>query len=80
LKNSAELAATHVFTHDFVVAEECFKYDECDAYLPFTVANKAVMAVEYSQFDAAKCTEAKKLRFTLGFYNLALDGKRYQPC
>jgi hypothetical protein len=79
-KNSAELAAIHAKTHDFAIAEECFKYDECDAYKPFIDANKAVMAVEYSRYSATQCAEAKSLKFTLGFYNLALDGRKYQPC
>lgn len=80
LKNSAELAATHAQTHDFAIVEECFRYSECDAYSPFVAAGKAVMAVEYTSFSASKCTRAKNMQFTLGFYNLDLDGKKYQPC
>jgi hypothetical protein len=79
-KNSAEVAANHTQTHDFAIVEECFKYDECDAYTPFAAAGKAVIAVEYSTFSANQCADAKSLKFTLGFYNLALDGKKYQPC
>jgi hypothetical protein len=80
MKNSTDLAQTHASTHDFAIVEECFRYDECEAYSPFVQAGKAVMSVEYTSYSASKCTRAKNLGFTLGFYNLDLDGTKYRPC
>jgi len=80
LKNDAELVTTLVPFFDFSIAEECFKYAECQSYAPFVAAGKAVLLAEYSTYSDAKCAKAKARRQTLVFYNLNLDGKKYQPC
>ena len=34
---------------DFVIAEKCAQYNQCDAYQPFIDAGKATWAVEYDR-------------------------------
>jgi len=80
LKNDAELVQTVVSYFDFSIAEECFKYKECVSYRPFVTAGKAVLSAEYSTFSDVKCARAKVLKFSLAFFNLALNGQKYQPC
>jgi hypothetical protein len=48
---------------DWALNEECFNYDECDAYRPFTDAGKAVFHVEYEAATSAFCTRANALNF-----------------
>ncbi len=80
LKNATDLVPSLVSAFDFAVVEECFKYNECDAYTPFILQNKAVLNAEYSAYSAAICTRAKTLKFSTVFFNLDLDGNVYRPC
>lgn len=61
LKNDDEQVAELVDAFDFSVAEECHRYDECDAYAPFSQQNKPVFNAEYAESAA----EAKTLAVTL---------------
>ena len=80
LKNATDLVGSLVSKFDFAVVEECFKYNECEAYSPFIAQNKAVLNAEYSSFSTAICTKAKSLGFSTVFFNLDLDGRVYNPC
>ncbi len=80
LKNATDLVSSLVSKFDFAVVEECFKYNECEAYSPFIAQNKAVLNAEYSSYSAATCTKAKALGFSTVFFNLDLDGRVYNPC
>lgn len=80
LKNSPEIVRDLVGDMDFVIAEECFAYSECASYSPFIAAGKAVLAAEYTSYSDTKCKKAAALGFSLVFYNLDLDGKKYRPC
>jgi hypothetical protein len=80
LKNATDLVSSVHGDFDFAVVEQCFKYNECQAYTKFTETGKAVLNAEYSSYSAATCATAKALRFSTTFYNLALDGTVYQPC
>lgn len=80
LKNATDLVENLVSTFDFAVVEECFKYNECDAYSPFIAQNKAVLNAEYNAYSAATCTRAKALKFSTVFFNLDLNGSVYRPC
>jgi hypothetical protein len=53
LKNDPEQVPDLVGDFDFAVVEECAAYDECDAFLPFVDAGKAVLRVEYGTSAAA---------------------------
>ncbi len=80
LKNTAELVATLVSYFDFAIAEESFRYHEASSYSPFINQGKAVLAAEYTTYSATKCAKAKALQFSLVFYGLSLNGRKYQPC
>jgi hypothetical protein len=80
LKNDPALVSDAVDLMDFAIVEECFEHDECSAYSPFVRQNKAVLAAEYAPFSTSKCARAKQLGFSLVFYDLNLDGRRYRPC
>lgn len=80
LKNSTDLVSSLVDKFDFAVVEECFKYNECEAYSPFIQKGKAVLNAEYSSYSTAICTKANNLKFSTVFFNLDLNGKVFQPC
>lgn len=80
LKNSTDLVSALVGKFDFATVEECFQYNECEAYTPFVNQGKAVMSAEYSNYSSAICSEAKSLGLSTAFYSLDLDGSKYQPC
>ncbi len=48
LKNNYYQAPQLVSTHDAVLSEQCLQYSECDGYVPFVLAGKAVLLTEYS--------------------------------
>lgn len=80
LKNDAELVNSLVDQFDFSIAEQCFDYNECGSYSPFVGQGKAVLVAEYKTFNSNLCQKAKALSFSLAFYDLNLDGRRYQAC
>ena len=80
LLREAGCDARPVSSFDFAIVEECFKYRECAAYSPFVTHGKAVLAAEYSTYSETKCAKAKALKFSLAFYNLNLNGRRYRSC
>lgn len=51
LKNGIGMIPDLVSVVQFAVNEACHVYDECDAYKPFTAANKAVFNIEYGGND-----------------------------
>jgi hypothetical protein len=80
LKNSTDLVGALVDKFDFAVVEECFRYNECQAYSPFINKGKAVLNAEYNNYSGAICNEAARLKFSTVFFNLDLDGRVYNPC
>jgi hypothetical protein len=73
LKNDVEQVTELEPVFDFAVNEECLAYDECDAYLPFLRAGKAVFSVEYSELTAAQCAHADRLGLATIVKDLDLD-------
>jgi hypothetical protein len=59
-----------------VVVEQCFEFDECEAYQPFVRADKPVFVAEYELEPAKFCAEARRLKFFAARYPLELDGGR----
>jgi hypothetical protein len=80
MKNTADLAAKLVDSYDFAIAGECFRYNECSKYQPFTAQGKAILGAEFTSFSNAQCTTARSSSISLAFFNQALDGSSYQPC
>lgn len=80
LNNVPELASSLSTIFDFAVAEECFRYNECQSYQPFISRQKPVLAIEYTPYSAQQCAEAKAALISLAYFNQALDGTRYDTC
>ncbi|MGQ0804430.1 MAG: endo alpha-1,4 polygalactosaminidase [Actinomycetota bacterium] len=79
LKNDSDQVDALEPMFDFAVVEQCFEFDECEAYAPFVGAGKAVFAAEYSGRPPEVCDEASRLRFSVIFKALQLDAAR-QAC
>lgn len=80
MKNNAELASSVVDAYDLAIAEQCFQYNECSKYSPFTTQGKAVLSVEYSAMSNAQCSTARSSSLSLIYLNQVLDGTGYQSC
>ena len=52
LKNAPDLVPELVAWFDLSIVEECFEFDECEAYLPMVRAGRPVFVAEYRLFDA----------------------------
>jgi hypothetical protein len=70
---------------DWALVEQCYQYNECDAFTPFTSSGKAVFIVEYqgktdTWASSNQCKDAAKNNFDTYRMNLALDGKTRVPC
>jgi hypothetical protein len=77
LKNDLDQLADLVNDFDFAVNEQCFQYDECDAYTDtFVAADKAVFGVEYSGSVCAFCPKAEALQ--LSWMKKRLDLRAYR--
>jgi hypothetical protein len=79
LKNCGTLAVPLEPYFDFSVVEECFKYDECNTYFPFSINNKAVFAIEYRSHDSNLCTTFNGWDFSLIFGNYDLTSIQFCP-
>lgn len=73
-KNSAELVGRRTeMATDFVVAEECNRYDECDVYTE--AYGEHVLVIEYRQVDFdAGCAAFPELSIVLRDRNLVMPG------
>ena len=80
LKNASPMVNDLVSYFDFAVVEQCFQYNECNAYKPFISANKAVFEVEYSLKPAKFCKQANDLGFSSLKMPLDLDGSARYSC
>lgn len=63
LKNDISQIADLVANFDWALNEQCFQYNECSEYRPFTAAGKAVFHVEYERTPAQFCQQANSLNF-----------------
>jgi len=61
LKNDVGQLNQLVDNFDWALNEECFNYNECDAYAVFINNNKAVFNVEYDLNSESFCAEATQL-------------------
>lgn len=82
LKNSTDIAAQVEPYFDFIVIEECARYNECGEYEAFTKAGKAAFQAEYMKYKQSTCDAAKKRGFSLTFFTQGTDlnGKGMVPC
>lgn len=87
LKNSGDQATELQPFFDFVLIEQCHKYDECALYRPFIDAGKPVFNAEYARphaDDDAACAELCRLSREAGLQTLVLplefDGRYRYSC
>ena len=65
---------------DGVLDEQCNQYHECGAFKPYLSAGKPVLNAEYKLSTSQFCAADRALGIMGARYNLALNGKTYQPC
>jgi hypothetical protein len=79
LKNAPELAPLVRHAFDWVLLEECVRYQFCGRYAPFIRAGVPVFDLEYDGFSARACRTGRNHGVLVQFTNLALDGVT-RPC
>ena len=79
LKNNGDLVPDLLPYLDLAVVEECFAYNECDAYAPISKSDKPVLEVEYELSRNKFCCQAKDLGFSSAKACTDLDGC-WKPC
>jgi hypothetical protein len=79
-KNDPDQAAQLESHFDGVLAEQCNQYHECSAFGPYLSAGKPVLDAEYELPRSSFCARDRGLGIMAARYNLALDGRRYEPC
>lgn len=65
---------------DGVLDEQCNQYHECSAFQPYLAAGKPVLNAEYRLTASQFCAKDQAMGIMGARYNLALNGKLYQPC
>ncbi len=80
LKNDGDQASQLVSDFDWALNEECFRYNECNALLPFIKAKKAVFNAEYTGKNATFCPKAKALQLSSARFSVNLNGSLFTPC
>ena len=80
LKNDPEQVRELVGSFDFAVVEECFAYEECEAFSPFVAAGKAVFVAEYESDPADFCPRAARLGFSAIGKGYDLFAQPWRPC
>ena len=76
LKNDLDQAADLEPRFDWVLDEQCFQYDECDALRPFADAGKAVFIAEYDLETSVFCDAARAAGYSAIRKDLDLDAWR----
>jgi hypothetical protein len=76
LKNDPDQVAVLVPYFDFAVVEQCFEFGECERYVPFIAAGKAVFVAEYRVPPRRFCRRARRLGFSAIHKRLRLDAFR----
>jgi hypothetical protein len=79
-KNDAEQAAQLEPFFDGVLTEQCNQFSECGDYKPYLQAGKPVVNAEYKLKTTRFCAADAAAGIVGARFNLALDGKRFEPC
>jgi hypothetical protein len=79
-KNDAQQAAEQEPLFDGVLTEQCNEYHECAAFEPYLKAGKPVINAEYKLKTARFCAADEAAGIIGARFNLALNGKRFEPC
>jgi len=76
LKNDLEQVSELLPYFDWILNEECFTYQECDALLPFVQAGKPVFVVEYELLPQEFCPQANQMGLNALHKHWELDAYR----
>ena len=79
-KNDGEQTAEQLPYFDGALTEQCNQYDECGSFEPYIAAGKPVLNAEYKLKTRKFCAADQAAGIMGARFNLALNGKRYQPC
>ena len=79
-KNDGEQASELQPFFDGELTEQCNQYSECADYTPYLKAGKPVLNAEYKLKDTKFCSADEALGISGARFNLALNGKRFEPC
>jgi hypothetical protein len=79
-KNDGEQAGQLEPFFDGVLTEECNQWHECGDFSPYLAAGKPVLNAEYKLKPKRFCSADEALGIVGARFNLALNGKRYEPC
>ncbi len=79
-KNDGEQADQLEPYFDGALTEQCNQYRECEDYEPYLAAGKPVLNAEYRLTPKRFCAADEALGILGARYNLALNGKTFEPC
>ena len=79
-KNDGEQAPELQPYFDGALTEQCNQYRECADFQPYLAAGKPVLNAEYRLSPKRFCAADEALGIMGARYNLALNGKRFEPC
>jgi hypothetical protein len=79
-KNDGEQTAEQLAYFDGALSEQCNQYSECSDFAPYLAAGKPVLNAEYRRRTKRFCAADEAVGIMGARYNLALNGKRFEPC
>jgi hypothetical protein len=65
---------------DGALTEQCNQYSECADFKPYVTAGKPVLNAEYHRPPRKFCAADAALGFMGARFNVALNGRRFEPC
>lgn len=71
VRSGTTIAAAMAPFADVAIVEQCFQYNECQAFQPYADAGKAIFVSEYTPYSAAQCAAAENAGISLVFTNTA---------
>lgn len=79
-KNDGEQTREQLPYFDGALSEQCNEYGECADFEPYLAAGKPVLNAEYRLHTKKFCAADAAAGIMGARYNLALNGKRFEPC
>jgi hypothetical protein len=79
-KNDGEQTGQLLAYFDGALTEQCNQYSECGEFEPYLGEGKPVLNAEYKLATSKFCTADEAAGIMGARFNLALNGKRFQPC
>jgi hypothetical protein len=79
-KNDGEQTPEQQSSFDGAITEECNQFDECSDFDPYLASGRPVLNAEYKLRTSKFCAADEAAGIMGARFNLALNGKRYEPC